>query len=283
MKKWDNEKIVLLTESNKEISVAIKDFHKIFRVAYCVTIHSCQCMTIEGSIGLYNVGLYSRRMAYTAVTRAKNLNQIFVSALTPTDIIFQEDDLSFYTRPIYANDNKGYLYGLMNSFDEKFYHVDVCKDIETEIARIRRETEANCHSKLSKANCHSKLSKAINEQKLQINYVVIKEYPSVDIVRRKIDEIRQRFLEEDHPLIIQPLKCKVAHKPREGKTISKKTQSIGKIICYTNRKKETLGYQYRITDKNSGKSISKTFSIKNYGTLEKAKEAAEEYRFEQSN
>jgi ATP-dependent exoDNAse (exonuclease V) alpha subunit len=113
VKGWKDLNITLLSESNKDVEILISDFHKCFRVAYCTTIHSTQCMTIDDNVGLYDINFYTRRMAYTAITRVKKLERIFVKSTDrTTNVIFRADELSFQTIPIYENDNAGALYGI---------------------------------------------------------------------------------------------------------------------------------------------------------------------------
>lgn len=64
----------VLFELNKEI---LKDC---FELGYCMTIHKKQGSTITEDFNIYELNLFDNRMAYTALTRAKNMNQIHVDS-----------------------------------------------------------------------------------------------------------------------------------------------------------------------------------------------------------
>ena len=72
---------VRLGGSGKEVEMPTEDFHRILLVAYCVTIHKSQCMTIDTRYSIYDWEhrMMNWRAKYVAVSRATRLDLITVS------------------------------------------------------------------------------------------------------------------------------------------------------------------------------------------------------------
>ena len=66
-----NNKITMKNE-HKEIIIDNDKFQKLFRVAYCTTIHSVQGMSIGESYTLHEWEKYDQRLKYVALSRARS-------------------------------------------------------------------------------------------------------------------------------------------------------------------------------------------------------------------
>lgn len=68
-------------EGNKLRTFPTADFHRLFRVSYCITVHKTQGDTITEDFTIWEHERMSRRMLYTALTRAKHAQQISLGEL----------------------------------------------------------------------------------------------------------------------------------------------------------------------------------------------------------
>ena len=62
----------------------LKEFHKVFLLNYCTTIHKCQGDTIDGTINLFDIDfiiskIQDERVLYTAFSRSTKLSNIKIS------------------------------------------------------------------------------------------------------------------------------------------------------------------------------------------------------------
>jgi hypothetical protein len=73
-----NNNITMENEQKKEIKIKINEFQKLFRVAYCTTIHSCQGLSIGEQYTLHEWDKYDQRLKYVALSRARSNNLIKV-------------------------------------------------------------------------------------------------------------------------------------------------------------------------------------------------------------
>jgi hypothetical protein len=71
------------SRDSKEREWSVGEFHKYFRVGYCITVHKAQGETIVENYTIWEGDLMSRRHKYTAITRAKNKKQITLGRLPP--------------------------------------------------------------------------------------------------------------------------------------------------------------------------------------------------------
>jgi hypothetical protein len=102
---------------------------------------------------------------------------------------------------------------------------------------------------------------------------LLMEVPSVDIVKQMLDRIRMEYGQAGK---LVPCDITKQIKPAGSMISPKPIQSVGKVRKYSKRG-EVCGYEYYHNHK------SKSFSIKKYGSLDLAKQAAETYRLEMSN
>ena len=65
-------------EQKKEMKIKINEFQKLYRVAYCTTIHSCQGLSIGEQYTLHEWDKYDQRLKYVALSRARSNNLIKV-------------------------------------------------------------------------------------------------------------------------------------------------------------------------------------------------------------
>ena len=68
-----------------------------FRVAYAITIHKSQGMTLE-KVQLYLAKAFSPGQAYVALSRVKSLEGLFIETFSPSAIQVHPDALNFYRR-----------------------------------------------------------------------------------------------------------------------------------------------------------------------------------------
>ena len=252
---WDDETIKCVDENSKEHSILIEDFHYKFLMGYCNTIHSSQCMTITENIGLFELERYSRRMVYTAVTRVKNLRQIFVPKIY-NNMIFKLEDLDFKTVQMKAEET-GFIYELYDG--DIIYYVGICKDIEE--MRIRMNSSSK-----------NLLGRTIKKLGYAINVRVIKEVPVYSIIR--IEKIQMRYINEGHPIIIDEKLRRLENASKlDVKLVEdKKLILLGSVIEHNNNKGKLMGYKFKLNENYT------YFSIKGYGNLKEAKAAADAYQ-----
>jgi hypothetical protein len=227
VEEWYDEKIICTGESGSVV-ILIEEFHYKFLVGYCNTIHSSQCMTIAEDIGLFELERYSRRMVYTAITRVKNLKQIYTAA-EYNNMIFPVDDLGFKTIEMKA-DEPGFIYELYDG--NTIYYVGICKDVEEMKLRMN-------------SNSKNLLNRTIKKLGYTVNVRVVKEVPVYRIV--KIEKIQMRYITQGHPIIVDDrLKKlesvgKIDSKPVENKTV----RLLGSVIEHK-RNGKPVGYKYKL-------------------------------------
>lgn len=82
VKSYDDDIITLqdLNDEERIIEVGLTDFHSIFVANYASTIHKVQGSTITTDINIWDYGvvLKDKHLGYTAISRAKDINQIRV-------------------------------------------------------------------------------------------------------------------------------------------------------------------------------------------------------------
>ena len=72
----NNERFEITNISKVEIIIDNDKFQKLFRVAYCTTIHSVQGMSIGESYTLHEWEKYDQRLKYVALSRARSKDLI---------------------------------------------------------------------------------------------------------------------------------------------------------------------------------------------------------------
>jgi ATP-dependent exoDNAse (exonuclease V) alpha subunit len=69
---------IYLTNSTASITIDISKFQKLFYVAYCITTHKSQGMSINGPYTIHEFEKYSPEMRYVALSRSTKLEYINV-------------------------------------------------------------------------------------------------------------------------------------------------------------------------------------------------------------
>ena len=69
---------IILTNGSSNITIDVSKFQKLFYVAYCITSHKSQGVTINGPYTLHEFERYSPEMRYVALSRATKLEYINV-------------------------------------------------------------------------------------------------------------------------------------------------------------------------------------------------------------
>lgn len=69
-------------DGNEMVDVLVEDFHKSFVCNYCSTTHKNQGATIDRNIQLWDWNMMNsdRRIAYTAISRARSIQQVKIVA-----------------------------------------------------------------------------------------------------------------------------------------------------------------------------------------------------------
>ena len=71
----------MLTKLNKNdiaIEVLTEDFARLFTIAYCITIHSCQGESYDFPYSIYEFNKLDARLKYVALSRSSALENINV-------------------------------------------------------------------------------------------------------------------------------------------------------------------------------------------------------------
>jgi hypothetical protein len=63
-------KITMKSEQGKIIKIRFNDFQTYFRCGYCMTIHSCQGLSIGDKYTLHEWNKYNKSLKYVALSRA---------------------------------------------------------------------------------------------------------------------------------------------------------------------------------------------------------------------
>jgi ATP-dependent exoDNAse (exonuclease V) alpha subunit len=74
IKRTENE--ITVEDEGREHTVPIPEFTKIFNVAYCITCHRAQGMTIDEPYTIHEFNQYCERLKYVALSRATDINLI---------------------------------------------------------------------------------------------------------------------------------------------------------------------------------------------------------------
>ena len=70
------EKIVIVVDDSKEQEVKFEEFSKMFNVAFCITTHRSQGMTIDEPYTIHEFEKFDNRLKYVALSRSTNINHI---------------------------------------------------------------------------------------------------------------------------------------------------------------------------------------------------------------
>ncbi len=77
---FNNTYIYLQNEMNNSLKVEVADFNKNFALNYCSTTHKTQGETITEDFNIYDWYAMDNKLKYTAITRARNINNIGIIA-----------------------------------------------------------------------------------------------------------------------------------------------------------------------------------------------------------
>jgi AAA domain len=128
-----NSQGVLIPIELKKLSGSFKGKHN-FELGHAFTIHTAQGSTIGGRIAIHEVGLMTREMLYTAVSRATNLNNICVrkSEQHISDIEHEKFTLVGKWKPkelpTYKKALKGMIYAILNKKTNKPIYIGSAVD-----------------------------------------------------------------------------------------------------------------------------------------------------------
>jgi predicted GIY-YIG superfamily endonuclease len=70
---------ITLKDEDQEITVEAKLFHRYFRIAHAITVHSMQGSELNEAFGIYETEKFTQRMLYTSLSRATDLDLIHVN------------------------------------------------------------------------------------------------------------------------------------------------------------------------------------------------------------
>ena len=71
-----NDDVIIIFDEDKEHTIPIAEFTKMFNVAYCMTCHKSQGMSIDEPYTIYEWDLFDERLRYVALSRATDINLI---------------------------------------------------------------------------------------------------------------------------------------------------------------------------------------------------------------
>ena len=74
-----NEDIIIVFDEDREQEIPIPEFVKMFNVAYCITTHRAQGMSIDEPYTIYEFELFDERLRYVALSRATDKNLINIA------------------------------------------------------------------------------------------------------------------------------------------------------------------------------------------------------------
>jgi hypothetical protein len=79
---------VIISEEARKVTCPLKQLQRYFRLGYATTVHSSQGATISEPFTIWEWERMSRQLRYTAVGRAKSLDQVNLAPMQPR---YQED------------------------------------------------------------------------------------------------------------------------------------------------------------------------------------------------
>ena len=74
--KIDNSNNIFISNEEKELKISIKEFAEMMYPAYCITIHSSQGQSYDGSYTIHEWWRLTDKLKYVALTRATNKDLI---------------------------------------------------------------------------------------------------------------------------------------------------------------------------------------------------------------
>ena len=73
------EDIIIVFDEDREQEIPIPEFVKMFNVAYCITTHRAQGMSIDEPYTIYEFELFDERLRYVALSRATDKSLINIA------------------------------------------------------------------------------------------------------------------------------------------------------------------------------------------------------------
>ena len=70
------EEVIIVVDDDKEQEVPIKEFVKMFNVAFCITCHKSQGATFDEPYTIHEFEMFDNRLKYVALSRATDINLI---------------------------------------------------------------------------------------------------------------------------------------------------------------------------------------------------------------
>lgn len=260
VEKWDDINITLRDgDECKEFPIA--EFHNWFRVAHALTIHMMQGTTIDEDIGIYDCSRFSKRMAYTALSRNKKCSQIYLYEPLP-DVYANEKPWT--PMRVFDKQQPEYVYSLRH--EGKVFYIGQTNDIN------RRFAEHNeCYNNRDEID---NKYKQIEEKGLYPFAINIERtcYTDVNKWEKKIIERWERATEL---LNTQLLPKKKPKQVKVAGDVERKKITVGHIESKKNKNGDIIAYA--VVWRVAGKKQTKTFNIKKLAPLD-AKAEAEKFR-----
>jgi ATP-dependent exoDNAse (exonuclease V) alpha subunit len=70
------ENEITVEDEGRENTVPINEFTKIFNIAFCITVHRSQGMTIDEPYSIHEFNQFDERLKYVALSRSTDINLI---------------------------------------------------------------------------------------------------------------------------------------------------------------------------------------------------------------
>ena len=70
IKTLTDEVVTVTNEMKEEVNIPAKKFHKLFSLAFCITIHKSQGATFDGKYTIYEWDKLDKKLKYVALSRA---------------------------------------------------------------------------------------------------------------------------------------------------------------------------------------------------------------------
>ena len=67
---------IIIYDEEKEITIPIKSFQRLFNIAYCITVYKSQGSTFDHSYTIHEFDRFDERLKYVALSRSSNIKHI---------------------------------------------------------------------------------------------------------------------------------------------------------------------------------------------------------------
>lgn len=140
-----------------KIDVKIDDIHQNFLLNYCSTTHKSQGETITEKFSIYDFNLMSKKCKYTALSRARNINQI----------IIKQDDKSY--KLVLPENNKDYIEEYNNTINIINEYEILCFDYYNKLYKYNTRKQENYFVKIQEENKKFDLNEYREWNKTKVN------------------------------------------------------------------------------------------------------------------